>query len=346
MSEEFPPREEYEVVVIGGGPGGMSAALYTTRLGHATALVSGGGGRAPMMAEVHNLIGVPEGVSGKEFVQTGREQLESYGCDLYRDRIVAAKRNQDGRFRLESDDRAYVADCVVLATGFTDVRPDPPLPRPGRGLHYCLHCDAHLFVDEPVYVMGHGESAAKVSAIMLNFTDEVDLLTRGAEPEWSEETARMLANHPIDVIEADVIGVRNGEDGWLEALEFDDGSVRAYRGGFAMYGAEYNNELARELGCEINDDGSVAVDEHGRTNVDGVYAVGDLTAGHNQVPVALGEGAKAGISIHWRLREFPRDLEELDEGGPVRSEEVPGIPDELLERAAEAHTYETGSERD
>ncbi|AUX10834.1 thioredoxin reductase (NADPH) [Halalkaliarchaeum desulfuricum] len=114
-----------------------------------------------------------------------------------------------------------------------DVRPDPPLPRTGRGLHYCLHCDAYMFVDQSVYVMGHSESAAHVAAIVLNFTDNVDLLTREEEPEWSEETADMLETHPIDVIDADVTGVRNGEDGWLEALEFADGETREYRGGFA-----------------------------------------------------------------------------------------------------------------
>jgi thioredoxin reductase (NADPH) len=74
--------------------------------------------------------------------------------------------------------------------------------------------------------------------------------------------------------------------------------------------------------------------------VDGVYAVGDLTPGHNQVPVALGDGAKAGISIHWALRDFPRDPDLVAEQGPVRSDEVPGMPDELLEQAVEFHTYD------
>lgn len=77
-----------------------------------------------------------------------------------------------------------------------------------------------MFVDKSVYVMGQSESAAHVAAIMLNFTDEVDLLTRGNEPEWSDETAEMLANHPIEVIQEEVTGIQNGEDGWLEAMEF------------------------------------------------------------------------------------------------------------------------------
>lgn len=331
--------ERYEVVVVGGGPAGLSTALYTTRLGHSTALVDRGGGRAAMMQDVHNVIGVPEEKTGHEFLSIGTEQVREYGCRVHRDVISSCDRAGDGTFELAGDSGRYVADAVVLATGFTDVRPDPPLPRTGRGLHYCLHCDAYMFIDEPVYVMGTSESAAYVAAIMLNFTDKVDLLLRGERPSWSEATATMLDNHPIERIEAEITGIQNGDDGWLEAIEFEDGSVREYRGGFTMYGADYNNGLARELGCSINDDGTVSVDDHGRTSVDGVWAVGDLTPGHNQIPVAIGEGAKAGISIHYELREFPRDPELIEKMGPVRTDEIPDIPDELLERASDSHVY-------
>jgi thioredoxin reductase (NADPH) len=330
---------EYEVVVVGGGPAGMSAALYSTRLGHKTAVVNAGGGRAAMMKEVHNLLGVTEETSGMELLQTGQEQLEAYGCDFYRDRISSCTATDDDRIRLAGSTDDYDTEMVVLATGFNDIRPDPPLPRTGRGLHYCLHCDAHMFVDKSVYVMGHGESTAHVAGIMLNFTDEVDILTRGDTPDWSDDTADMLDRHPIDVVDEEISGVQNGEDGWLKALEFEDGSVREYNGGFAMYGAEYNNGLARELGCEINDDGTVEVGDHGETSVENVYAVGDLTPGHNQLPIAYGQGAKAGIDIHFELRDFPRDSELLEDQGEVRSEEVPGIPDELLEQAVDFHTY-------
>lgn len=339
MSDDL-QNDEFEVAVVGGGPAGQTAAIYSTRLGHRTVVVDRGGGRAAMMQEVHNVMGVHETTSGTEFLTTGREQLEEYGCTIRRDKLSSCRRTDDDRFELGGDTTNYVADAVVLATGFTDARPDPPLPRTGRGLHYCLHCDAHMFVDQPVYVMGHGESAAHVAGIMLNFTDDVDLLTRGAETEWSEETADMLANHPIDIVTGEVTEIHNGEDGWLEAMEFADGTVREYTGGFAMYGAEYNNGLARELGCEINEDGTVVVDDRGETTVDRVYAAGDLTPGHNQVPIALADGARAGISAHFALRTYPRDIDILRESGPVRSDEVPGIPDELLEQAVDFHTYE------
>jgi len=310
-------RRAYEVVVVGGGPGGLTAALYTTRLGHETALVDRGGGRAAMMQDTHNVIGVPESVSGNEFLQTAREQLEGYGADLVRDFVTDLQRDGDG-FVLETagGDR-YLAERVVLATGFSDERPDPPLPRTGRGLHYCLHCDAEMFLDESVYVMGHGDSAAQVAMIMLNFTDEVDLLLDGDEPTWSGDTERQLRGHPVDVVPEEVVGVTNGEDGWLESLEFADGTVREYRGGFAMYGASYNSDLAAGVGADLTADGQVVVDDHGRTSVDGLYAVGDLTPGHNQIPVAMGDGARVGIDVHYGLRTYPKSLEELAAEGAV-----------------------------
>jgi thioredoxin reductase (NADPH) len=170
--------------------------------------------------------------------------------------------------------------------------------------------------------------------IMLNFTDEVDLLLRGDEPTWSDETDELVRAHPIDIVETEISGMRKADDGWLEAFEFEDGSVREYRGGFAMYGSDYHNDIAASLGCELNDDGTVAVDDHGRTSVDGVYAVGDIVPGHNQIPVAMGLGAKAGIAIHMESRTFPKSLEEIRESGPVDAAEAPGLGDRVREAAA------------
>ncbi|AXG10852.1 NAD(P)/FAD-dependent oxidoreductase [Haloplanus rubicundus] len=324
----------YDVAVVGGGPAGLTAALYTTRLGHDTVIVNRGGGRAAMMQDTHNVIGITEDVSGVEFLQTAQQQVQEYGATYRRGFVNGIDRRDDERFHLAVDDGDDVdVRRVVLATGFSDVKPDPPLPPTGRGLHYCLHCDAYMFVDESVYVMGHGDSAAYVAMIMFNFTDEVDLLTRGDDPTWSDETERMLDAHPIDVIDEQITGMNRGPDGWLESFEFEDGSVREYRGGFPMYGSEYNNALAADLGCDLNDDGTVVADDHGRTSVDGVHAVGDLVQGHNQIPVAMGQGAKAGIAIHMDLRAFPRSVDEIEAQGPVDPDEVPAVSQSLRETA-------------
>ncbi len=325
---------EYELAVVGGGPAGLTTALYGARLGHETIVINRGGGRAAMMTDTHNVIGVTEDVSGNEFLETAREQVASYGGVLERGFVTEAERTDDGRFRLSTGDEEIIAKRVTLATGFSDERPDPPLPRTGRGLHWCLHCDAYMFVDEPVFVMGHGTSAAHVAMIMLNVTDDVDLLTRGEEPTWSEETATMLENHPVDVIHEEISGMeKDTETGWLEAFEFADGTRREYRGGFPMYGSAYNTDLAESLGCDLTDDGTIDVDDHGRTSVEGVFAVGDVTPGHNQIPVAMGEGAKAGLAIHKELRAFPRSVDEIEQQGPVTDADVPAISPALLETA-------------
>ncbi|MFD1587094.1 NAD(P)/FAD-dependent oxidoreductase [Halorientalis brevis] len=337
--------KEYEVVVVGGGPAGLTAALYTTRLGHDTAVINRGGGRAAMMQETHNVIGTTEDVSGNELLQAAIDQIEGYGADYHQDFVTSAERTENGRFRLEAGNVTAVADRVVLATGFSDKRPEPPLPRTGRGLHYCLHCDAYMFVDEPVYVMGHGEAAAKVAMIMLNFTDEVDILTRGHEPTWSEETARQVEAHPVEVFDADIEAVENGDDGWLEGFVFEDGTFEEYRGGFAMYGSEYNTDLAEQLGVDLNDDGTIAVDDHGATSVDGVWAVGDVVPGHNQIPVAMGQGAKAGIDIHYGLRTFPMSLDEIEAQGGIDDADAPGMSDRLRGRAR-AHRRDSEASAD
>jgi thioredoxin reductase (NADPH) len=328
---------DVDVAVVGGGPAGLTAALYTTRLGLDTLVLDRGGGRAAMMTDTHNVIGVTEDVSGNEFLGTAREQVEEYGGEVRRgfvDDVAPVDAGDPAAgFRLDTTDGDLLTRRVVLATGFSDGRPDPPLPRTGKGLHWCLHCDAYMFVDEPVFVMGTGEGAAHVAMIMLNFTDDVDLLTRGEDPEWSEETAEQLEAHPVDVIDAGITGMNKDGNGWLESYEFADGTIREYKGGFPMLGSEYNADLVDSLGLERTDDGTVAVDGDGETSVPGVYAVGDLTPGHNQIPVAMGEGADAGIAIHMDLRAFPRSSGEIEAEGPVGATEAPALSEELLATA-------------
>jgi thioredoxin reductase (NADPH) len=102
-----------------------------------------------------------------------------------------------------------------------------------------------------------------------------------------------------------------------------------------MYGSDYNTGLAEQLGVDHNDDGTIAVDDHGRTSVEGVSAVGDIVPGHNQIPVAMGQGAKAGIGIHYRLRKYPRSLEDIESEGEVTTDQVPGMSPEMRRRARE-----------
>lgn len=343
-------HSEHEIVVVGGGPAGLTAAVYTTRLSHDTAIIDRGGGRASLMWNTHNVIGITEDTSGNEFLEIATKQLEEYGTKHYTDRVrtITPTNEGDHNFRVEVSDQTVLTDRVVLATGFNDKPSNVPMLGRfmGRGLHYCLHCDAYTLVDEPTYVLGHGNSAANVAMIMLNFTSEVDLLLDSQEPEWSEDVDEQVRAHPIKIVEEEVTDAypndEDAENPWLGGLEFADGTKREYTGGFPMYGKRYNNELAESLGCDLADDGAVRVDDHGRTSVNGAYAVGDLTPGHNQIPVAMGEGANTGIAIHKELRTFPMPLDEIDEG-QLDEHDVPAMPEDLRKRAQVINSVDSHS---
>ncbi|WP_049921716.1 NAD(P)/FAD-dependent oxidoreductase [Halopiger djelfimassiliensis] len=342
----MPDPLAYEVAVVGGGPAGMTTALYTTRLGHRTAVFEKEGGRHAAVTHVHNLLGVSETVSGQQLAAHAVDQFEHYGGDFFPDAVESVGRvddrdgTDDPRFRLEAAHGAVEAERVVFATGFRDRSPDvPELERfTGRGLHYCLHCDAYTLGDAPVFVLGHTESAAHVAMTMLNFTDDVDLLLDAREPEWDDETDAQLRAHPVDRIETAVVSAYEGErtdadeQPWLGGLSFGDGTERDYIGGFAMYGTAYNADLAAALGCERTDDGAIAVDDDGNTSVDGVYAAGDVTHGQNQTTIAIGDGAAAGLAIHKDLRRFPKALAELEDEEVDPDLEAPGSKPDLRAR--------------
>ncbi|QLK27750.1 NAD(P)/FAD-dependent oxidoreductase [Natrinema zhouii] len=355
---------EYEVAVVGGGPAGLTTALYTTRLGHRTVLFEKEGGRHAMVSHVHNMPGVSEDVSGQELAAHAVAQLEHYGGDFYPDAVESVSRLDDGgderttdadsdpRFRLESTHATIDADRVVFATGFRDRSPEvSELERfTGRGLHYCLHCDAYTLGDGPVFVLGHTESAAHVAMTMCNFTADVDLLLNDREPEWDEDTDAQLDAHPVDRIDTAVVSAYDDESidadepPWLGGFAFADGTERDYLGGFAMYGSAYNADLAAALGCELGDDGALEVDEDRETSVDGVYAVGDVTHGQNQTTIAIGDGAYAGLAIHKDLRTFPKSLDELEEtedGDDFPALDVPGSPPDLRAQMRRVRELET-----
>lgn len=328
-------RLSYEVGVVGGGPAGLTAGIYTTRLGHRTAVVEAQGGRHASVANVHNLYGVSEDVSGSELAKHAVDQFEEYGGTYYPDEVRSVEALDDRSFLLEADRATVEAERVVFATGFSDVDPQVPSLRrfTGRGLHYCIHCDAYTLGDASVFVLGHGESAAEVAMLMLNFTDDVDLLLNGRDPTWNDEIDEQLAAHPVRRVDGEIASTfaddESADEPWLGGLTFADGTDREYAGGFAMYGKEYNADLAAELGCRLTDDGAIAVDEDCRTSVDGVYAVGDVTHGQNQTTVSLGDGARAGIALHKDLRRFPRPPGELD---GIEATDVPASADDLRAR--------------
>lgn len=172
--------------------------------------------------------------------------------------------------------------------------------------------------------------------IMLNFTDDVDLLLNGEATRWSETTDEQLRAHSIDRIDTEVVSAfpadEDTAESWLGGLTFTDGTNREYLGGFAMYDKEYNTSLAESLGCDLADDEAIKIDEYLKTNVEGVYAVGDIILGQNHTSIAISDGARAGIALHKSLRRYLLSLDELESDTSADERYMPNKSDDLRAR--------------
>src|SRR6056297_3496067 len=170
------------VAIIGGGPAGLSAAIYTARADKRTLVFDDGGGTTRDVSRMENVYGFPDGVTGPELVEVGQEHAEKYGAERISEEVVHIERTDDG-FRIETTADEYAVDGVILATGADYERPAiaDVEAYEGQGVSYCVECDAYFYRDRPVAVVGAGNYAAKEALMLLDYTDDVRLLTNDSE---------------------------------------------------------------------------------------------------------------------------------------------------------------------
>ena len=287
------------VAIIGGGPAGLSAAIYTARADKRTLVFDDGGGTTRDVSQMENVYGFPDGVTGPELVDVGQEHAEKYGAERISEEVVRIDRTDDG-FAVETTVDDYAVDGVILATGASYERPAiaDVDDYEGQGVSYCVECDAYFYRDRPVAVVGDGNYAATEALMLLDYTDDVRLLTNGstfdADPELTEQVDD--AGIPI---ETDRLDRLVGDDG-LEGVVTTDDETIAIDGLFVALGTAGGTDLAEMLGVPVEDD-SIVTEPDQSTTVDRVYAAGDATGGHQQIATSVGEGARAAINL---LEEF------------------------------------------
>jgi len=287
------------VAIIGGGPAGLSAAIYTARADKRTLVFDDGGGTTRDVSQMENVYGFPDGVTGPELVDVGQEHAEKYGAERITEEVVRIGRTDDG-FAVETTVDDYAVDGVILATGASYERPAiaDVDDYEGQGVSYCVECDAYFYRDRPVAVVGDGNYAATEALMLLDYTDDVRLLTNGstftADPELTEQVDD--AGIPI---ETDRLDRLVGDDG-LEGVVTTDDETIAIDGLFVALGTAGGTDLAEMLGVPVEDD-SIVTEPDQSTTVDRVYAAGDATGGHQQIATSVGEGARAAINL---LEEF------------------------------------------
>lgn len=317
MSTDLPP--DIDALVVGGGAAGLSAATWLGRYQRPTLVVDAGQHRNRFTKQVHGLLG-RDPIGPQRLMAESRAGLVQYERVVIHDGAVAAvDRTEDGRFLATVDGREITAGRVVLATGVHD-----RLPRItgfeehyGTDVFHCPACDGHEARGATVIVLGAGEHVPAYAAELLDWAETVHIVTDTTSTAFDDAQRATLTEHGVDVVDG-VAKALIGAPGALEGLRLADGTVVQADMMFFSYAHHPTNDLARQLGCELDDHGQIVVDSHQLTTVDGVYAAGDITPGMQLVPIAIGQGAIAGIACATSLRGHRTTAHGLAPAPPTR----------------------------
>ncbi len=290
---------DIDVLVIGAGPAGLTAATYLARFRRSVRVADGGKPRACWIPVSHNMPGFPEGITGDAMLKRMTDQAEEYGAVVEAGRVETLERDGEALVaRLNG--RAVRARAVILATGVVDRR--PPLPGVDDAIEsslvrICPICDGYEATDKAVAVIGDDAMGLREAAFLRTYSDRVTLIHIGEGPSPMPEEAARLG---IEVLVGPVEAVRLEGDK-ATCLTWG-GAERAFDHVYSALGTTPAVDLAVRLGARRADDGRLAVDDHQATSVPGLWAVGDVVRGLNQIAVATAEAAVAATAVHNDLR--------------------------------------------
>ena len=293
--------EDPEILVIGAGPAGLTAATYLARFRRRVLVADGGASRARWIPVSHNMPGFPQGITGDAILKRMTEQALEYGAIIEAGRVESLARDGNG-FVAWLNDREVRVRAVLLAAGVIDQYPD--LLGVERAIErslvrICPICDGYEAIDKAVAVIGEDEKGVHEAAFLRTYTDRVTLIHTG--PAEALSAAGELERLGIELIRAPIDHVQLEGDR-VTALNWD-GAFRTFDLVYSAFGTSANATLAESLNARTGEDGRLVVDDHQQTSIDGLYAAGDVVRGLNQIAVASAEAAVAATAIHNALRE-------------------------------------------
>ena len=286
------------IVIIGAGPAGISAALYAARGNMNPLVINNGIGALEKAEKIENYYGLEQPLSGKELYERGISQAEALGVRILDAEVLGISGFDTFTVKTTAGDFDTVS--VILATG--GKRSAPKIPGlkdfEGRGVSYCAVCDAFFYRGKEVAVVGNGEFALHEAEELRNVTQDVNIYTDGKEPEFSREHPIAVNTMKIQAIEGDdkVSGLLMQSDTAAQDAEAPESSFYPADGVFVALGTAGSTEIARQMGAEITDKGNIKTDEEMATTIPGLFAAGDCTGGLLQVSKAVYEGSMAAIS--------------------------------------------------
>jgi len=283
--------EPLDCLIIGGGPAGLTAAIYLARYRRTIKLIDAGESRAALIPESHNYPGF-QGINGRALLARLREQAERYGADLVRG-SVSELRRENGGFSARFDKGEIRARTVLLATGLIDVKPETEGLSDGvahGAIRFCPICDGYEAMDQRIGVIGSLAHAGPKALFLRTYSRDVILFPTEMDGDGAELTKAgvTIAARPSSV----------RPDGERVVVATEDGRQHVLDTLYPAMGCTVRSELATALGADCTDIGNLRVDDHQRTSVDGLYGAGDVVSDLHQLSVGAGHAAIAATAIH------------------------------------------------
>jgi thioredoxin reductase (NADPH) len=290
--------EPLDCLIVGGGPAGLTAAIYLARFHLRILIIDDGKGRAASIPCTRNLSGFPDGISGKDVLARMREQAQLYGAKFDEGYVSRLDRTETG-LRATWGEGSIGAKTVLLATGTANRR--PPMDEElhddalARGLiRYCPICDGYEVTDKKVGVIGSGHNGVAEAMFLRSYTRDVTLIAPDKAIQMSAEDAKKLKMAGIECVDGPAQAVAISKE--CIVVETAEGTY-TFDSVYPALGSDPHVLLAEAVGAALGEKGCITVDRHQRTNIPGVYAAGDVVIGLDQISHAMGEGGVAATTI-------------------------------------------------
>ena len=283
----------YDCLVVGGGPAGLTAALYLARFRRRVLVIDAGKSRAASIPRSHNHPGFADGISGDVLLRTLRTQAEEYGAKIVVGKVLSLERTADG-FAADTTIGPVLAARVVMATGITDKCPDIELLDRAAAkemVRYCPVCDGFEAIDKKIAVYGPWEEAAGKARFLRVYSSDVTLV-----PTLPADTDRKNEDGGFKLATSPAAKILTAADGIDVALA--DGRAMRFDVVYPAMGCHVHSDLAIKLGAKSNEVGCLIVDNKQQTSVPGLYAAGDVVSDLHQLVVAEAHAAIAATAIH------------------------------------------------
>ncbi|MEM7819988.1 MAG: FAD-dependent oxidoreductase [Candidatus Aenigmatarchaeota archaeon] len=295
----------FDIVIIGGGPAGLTAAIYAARFKmSAVVLAKMPGGLLTSAHLIENWPGF-ESITGIELMKRIQDHVEKLGVKVLIEDVIDINKSKEG-FKVRTEGKTYDARTILFATGTErrrlGVRGESDFL--GKGVSYCAVCDGPFFKEKTVAVVGGSDAAAKEALLLTRWAKKVYIIYRKQEIRPEPATADAVkANKKIEIVAnanvTEIMGKR-----FVEAVQLDNGKKLSVDGVFIEIGGNPISAMAKKLGVSLNDRGEIVTDKDGRTNVPGIYAAGDVTnRTYKQALMAAAEGASAIFSAYRFMKE-------------------------------------------